>query len=1368
MYELYQPACIDNFNQNISKLDIGKMDTECTNCGALRYTNEGSRLCCNNGKIKLMPLTVPQELQELYQDKKFKRHSRGYNQAFAISSIGGLTIDKSVNNGATQTYRVCGKAYHQVGSVRPQGRKSPQFAQMYVYDSIAQDEARAKVFSTLDKSFLTKIRQILESINPYVQKFQQLKQISRNESYNLVFHHFDDKIYNAPTVAEVGAIQDPRTASNELDVQLKSKNDGKLSYVNDISSCFDPIQYLLIHPRGEQGWSSSSNNTCMKHYAFHAFSRKNNKFNNPLQLLGPLAQQYWVEQGLKMERLRLKFLTFNQSRFRFTSRQAVRRAFQGNKDVTGKKLPSSVTGSPRYMNEKFKDTIRLCEKYGGPHLFITPTCNPKWDEITRELLPGQSPYDRPELLTRVFKLKLDKIKEDILKNGIFGKAVCYVHVIEFQKRMLPHAHIAVCLEDGNPLTSFNSETIDKYIYAEIPDPNKNPILFQKVTKHHLHNPCQRSNHMMSCQGSNGLCKDHFPKQFTDNTIQDKEGWTIYKRRSVSMGGFTVSKKIRGKEYLFTNEDVIPYNPYLFLKYDCHINVEFVNTIAPIKYLFKYFHKGPSMASASITNDKDEIQNYITGRYMTACEALWRILGFSMVERNIPVMPLVIHLPNNEGRVIQDLTVPDEVVINPNTKLVQFFKFCKLNPNLKLLYEDIPTFATWKKQNTKKTRSNPFITYGWSLRKRHTNQIGRIQTVPHSDSEGFHLRLLLKNVHSPTSFVSLRRFRSKTYKTFQEAAAARGLLNNTEQLKLILEEAKSFQMPSTLCDTFASMLIFCDIPNPAQFFDTYLQHFTDDLPKSSSENVRRNVAAWRINQVLKAHGQDVTTYLQNVEPRPWVAIQTKNKKLYQDSKIARNLLHPDQLEVYNKIIGAIQNYQSNTINYKMENINTNMFYIDAPAGYGKTYLLNALIGTCKDGNVATTSNIPLNINVVPFAAVSSTNQSADLLIDAGTAHSYFNIPLKLYEGASCNVCINSNKAKQLKELQLIIFDEVSSAHRYLIEAIDNTMRDITNINQPFGGIVVVFCGCYRQTLPVIPRGSKANIIASIAKQSPLWEKVTSLRLKDNKRTKDLDFQKYLMKIANGSKTSDSQMVSIYKKINISSNPKDLTSNIYDSNYINQNIENIHTLAQYYKNRAILAPLNTEVQEINNHLIQQLTGPSKLYLSTNFNSKNAKKIPARVMASYNPPDLPPHDLTIKIGMPVMLIRTINKVNGLNNGARGVVTKATDNCIQIKLLTGSNAGEFANVFRIYLNSDPEKGFKLTRFQFPIKPAFAFTINKAQGTTIKELGIMLQSNVFAHGQLYVALSRATDPTKIHICLNANDKVKLITQNVVYREVLT
>ncbi len=91
---------------------------------------------------------------------------------------------------------------------------------------------------------------------------------------------------------------------------------------------------------------------------------------------------------------------------------------------------------------------------------------------------------------------------------------------------------------------------------------------------------------------------------------------------------------------------------------------------------------------------------------------------------------------------------------------------------------------------------------------------------------------------------------------------------------------------------------------------------------------------------------------------------------------------------------------------------------------------------------------------------------------------------------------------IHQTKLILWDEAPMTNKLAFEAVDRTLRDLTDRNEPFGGIVFVMSGDFRQVLPVIPRGSHADIVSASIKNSYLWESVEVFRLTENMRANDV--------------------------------------------------------------------------------------------------------------------------------------------------------------------------------------------------------------------------------------------------------------------------
>ena len=161
-----------------------------------------------------------------------------------------------------------------------------------------------------------------------------------------------------------------------------------------------------------------------------------------------------------------------------------------------------------------------------PDLFLTITTDPGWKEIVDNLLPGQNATHRPDLVARVFKGKLNALLKDLKQNGVLGRVVARLYVIEFQKRGLPHAHILLSFAPEHKLRG--PDDFDSIVCAQLPDKITHPKLYALVCKHLLHRLCGAEHPEAGCM-RDGKCRFDYPKAFAEETTATEDAYPRYAR-----------------------------------------------------------------------------------------------------------------------------------------------------------------------------------------------------------------------------------------------------------------------------------------------------------------------------------------------------------------------------------------------------------------------------------------------------------------------------------------------------------------------------------------------------------------------------------------------------------------------------------------------------------------------------------------------------------------------------------------------------------------------------------------------------------------------------------------------------------------------
>jgi ATP-dependent DNA helicase PIF1 len=331
------------------------------------------------------------------------------------------------------------------------------------------------------------------------------------------------------------------------------------------------------------------------------------------------------------------------------------------------------------------------------------------------------------------------------------------------------------------------------------------------------------------------------------------------------------------------------------------------------------------------------------------------------------------------------------------------------------------------------------------------------------------------------------------------------------------------------------------------------------------------------------------------------------------------------------------------------------------------------------------------------------------------------------------------------------------NKFAFEAVDRTLRDLTDKNEPFGGIVFVMSRDFRQVLPVIPQGSHADIISTSIKNSYLWESVEVFRLSKNMRASDAvvvhpdlgnrTFADWLLCLGNNElETIDEDYIKCRDMMVLP--PADTQAMVVA---IYPRLHEGQATNEYLHERAILAPRNKEVSLINTMVLSYLPGTQVNFLSADSaeDTKVPNTYPSEFLNTLEVNGMPSHKLLLKIGAPMILLRNLDPLAGLCNGMRLIVRRFTMRVIEVEIITGKGADNVAFISRIkFIFDNSNLPFTFARKQFPLRLAYAMTINKSQGQTLSHVGLHLGDDVFLHGQLYVAFSRANAPANIKVQL--------------------
>ncbi|XP_076393345.1 uncharacterized protein LOC143265402 [Megachile rotundata] len=440
------------------------------------------------------------------------------------------------------------------------------------------------------------------------------------------------------------------------------------------------------------------------------------------------------------------------------------------------------------------------------------------------------------------------------------------------------------------------------------------------------------------------------------------------------------------------------------------------------------------------------------------------------------------------------------------------------------------------------------------------------------------------------------------------------------------------------------------------------------------------------------------------------------------------LNAEQRSIYNAVMDIIFNDNDD------DDTGQKLFFIDAPGGTGKTFLLKTLIYSVEKRQK----------NVI---AVAWTGIAASLLPNGTTAHSAFKLPIPVLSDSNSSVSSNSELGERIRSADLIIWDECSLIEKAALSVIDRLLRD------------------FRQIPPVVSGATEEQVISHSIITHPIWRHFQRRRLITNMgvRNDERQFAQYLLNVGDGAANQTGDILDLSNENFLHyGNEIELINWCYGDDAVADSTTT--TTATNFQNNILLTPLNQTCGRLNKIIVEQMPGEYFTYTSTDSIVSDEPNLinryPVEHLNTITLSGMPHHQIKLKVGCIVMFLRNLNTQIGLVNGVRLIVTKLFTNCIEARVLTGQAKNKTILVPRLDIRSG-EGGhaeYEFVRRQLPVALAFAITINKAQ--------YLPTANC-----TYMAISRATSSRQLKVLITHPQLPQTnnphSTQNIMYKQLL-
>ncbi|XP_008181178.1 uncharacterized protein LOC103308839 [Acyrthosiphon pisum] len=651
---------------------------------------------------------------------------------------------------------------------------------------------------------------------------------------------------------------------------------------------------------------------------------------------------------------------------------------------------------------------------------------------------------------------------------------------------------------------------------------------------------------------------------------------------------------------------------------------------------------------------------------------------------------------------------------PATTLTNFFSTCESDPFARtLLYSEIPHYYTCNAASK-----------NFQCRKKGDAVAG------------------FSDVYSgPTSFNSLRTVDGVLCATFWKACQCLNLLENNSHWDLTLADTTVSAQENQIRTLFAVIIATCHPSNPNALWEKYKDEMIDDILHRVQALVLIDyMCVLMCGSLLSTLGMPAP----NRSTHAAFNLELPREKNYdrdeQAERVRKNvpLLNAEQKNVYDSLMKVVDDGTGG------------IYFFDAPGGTGKTFVISLILA-----KIRSISQIAL--------AVASSCIAATLLEGGRTAHSALKLPMNLLtvDKPTCTTTKNSVTAKLMRECKIIIWDECTMAHKLALKAVNRTMKYLRGDSRRFGGAMILLSGDFRQTLPAIPKSTLADEINACLKSSFLWWHVKKLKFTTNMRValqndpSAAEFSRQLLAVGNGQIPIDVFIGLISIPANFcefTSSKEELITKVFPSFEVNYN--NLDWMSE----RAILAARNKDVDSLNFTIQSEIAGELRSYESVDSTTDENEAVNylTEFLNSLDVPGTPPHNLQVKVGSIIIMLRNLNPPK-LCNDTRLSIKKLMNNALQSKIIKGNFKGEEVLIPRISI-IPTDIPFQFKRIQFPVRLAFATTINKSQGQSLECKRKMITNVQLLTFNEPPIKKRKTGDNQLTQILKSNCKLKMIT----------